>query len=49
MQEDKEGDRESYDTLGIVEKTMAILADTWWPRTASQGGDKICERFLCNV
>ena len=27
--------------LGSSEKTIAILGDTWWPRTAKQEGDKV--------
>lgn len=32
-----------------VRKTVVVLGDGWWPPTAKQDGDKVCERFLSNV
>ncbi|CAN0093298.1 unnamed protein product [Sphacelaria rigidula] len=49
MRDVNKGGVESFDTLDTKEKTMAILGDGWWPETAKQDGDKICEKFLCNV
>ena len=28
---------------------ITILGDRWWPQTAKQEGDKIIEKFLCNI
>ena len=49
MREVKEGGIKSFDVLDSREKTVAILADRWWPQTAKQDVDKICKRFLCNI
>ena len=50
---EKEGndecDMEKFDTLDSSEKTIAILGDRWWPRTAKQEGDKIRKTVLCNI
>ena len=42
---------EKFGTLDInsSEKTIAILADRWWPQKAKQQGDKISKKFLCNI
>ena len=37
------GRRESSD------KTVAILGDRWWPRTAKQEGDRMSKKFECNI
>ncbi|CAN0039385.1 unnamed protein product [Sphacelaria rigidula] len=39
----------SSDALDSREKTIAILGDRWWQRTAKQDGDEICEGGLCSV
>ena len=31
---------EGFGTLDSSEKTIAILADRWWPQAAKQEGDK---------
>ena len=36
-----ERDMEKFGTLHSVEKTIAILGDGWWPRTAKQEGDNL--------
>lgn len=40
---------ESSDALDSREETMDIPGDGWWPQAVKQGGNRICERFLCNV
>ena len=40
---------EEFDTLDISEITIAILGDRWWPQAAKQEGDKISEKFRCNI
>ena len=40
---------ESFNAFDSRKKTIATLADRWWPQTAKQDGDKICRRFLCSV
>ena len=37
-------DMEEFDWLESCEKTIAILGDRWWPRTAKQDGDRISKR-----
>ena len=44
-----ECDMEKFGTLDSSEKTIAILGNRWWPKTAKQEGDKIRKEFLCNV
>ena len=36
---------EEFGRLQIIEKTIAILGDRWWPQTAKQDGDKITKQF----
>ena len=50
MREVDECDRMGeFDTLDGSERTIAILGDGWWPQAAKQEGDKIRNKFLCNV
>ena len=35
--------------LESSEKTIAILADRWWPQTAKQDGDRISKHFICSI
>ena len=37
---------EEFCRLESSEKTIAILGDRWWPQTAKQDGDRICEQYL---
>ena len=41
-----ECDMDSFCTLDNGEKTIAILADRWWPRKAKQGGIKVGKTFF---
>ena len=40
---------EEFGKLESNEKTIAILGDRWWPRTAKQDGDRISKQFLCDI
>ena len=42
-------DMEEFGRLESSEKTIAILGDRWWPRTAKQDGDRTSKQFLCNI
>ena len=42
-------DMEEFGRLESSEKTIAILGDRWWPKTAKQDGDRISKQFLCNI
>ena len=42
-------DTEEFGRLESSEKTIAILADRWWPQTAKQDGDWISEQLLRNT
>ena len=44
-----ECDMEEFNRLERSEKTIAILGDRWWPKTAKQDGDRISKQFLCNI
>ena len=41
-----ECDMGKFGTLDSSEKTIAILADKWWPQTAKQG---ISKKFPCAI
>ena len=41
--------RDKFGTLDSTEKTIAILGDRWWPKTAKQKGDPISKTFLCDM
>ena len=47
MREIDECDMEQCDTLDSSEKTIAILADRWWPQAAIQEVDMIGKKKLC--
>ena len=36
---------EKFGTLDSSEKTIAILGDRWWPKTAEEDGEKISQKF----
>ena len=38
---------EEFGRLESSEKTIAILGDRWWPKTAKQDRDRIIKQFLC--
>ena len=40
-----ECDIEEFGTLGISEKTIAMLGDRWWPQAAKQEGGNLAKRF----
>ena len=40
---------EKFGTLDSSDKTMGVLGDRWWPQADKQEGDKIIEKFLCNI
>ena len=42
-------DVEEFGRLESSEKTIAILGDRWWPKTAEQDGDRISKQFLCTI
>ena len=46
MRKIDECDMENFVTLDSSEKTIAILGDKSWPRTAKQQGGEITEMFL---
>lgn len=37
------------DALARSDGTIATPEHTWWPLTADQGGDNMCERFFCRM
>ena len=39
-------DVEKFGALDSSEKTIAILADRWWPQTAKQEGHKVRKTFF---
>ena len=41
--------RDKFGTLDSTEKTIAIIGDRWWPKTAKQKGDPISKTFLCDM
>ena len=41
-----ECDIEKFGTLGIRDKTVAILGDRWWPQTAKQEGEKTRKSYV---
>ena len=49
MRKIDECDTEKFGTPDSSETTIAILGDRWWPQTAKQEGDKISNRFLCDL
>ena len=38
-------DMEEFGRIEIIEKTIAILGDRWWPQMAKQGRDRIRKQF----
>ena len=44
-----ECDIAKFGTLDSSKKTIAILGDRWRPQTAKQEGDRISNRFICNL
>ena len=50
MEERRPNFRPIYVTWkSLVEKTVAILGDRWWPQTAKQDGDRMSKQFPCNI
>ena len=42
-------DMEEFYRLESSEKTIAILGDGWWLRTAKQDGHRMSKQFLCSI
>ena len=49
MRKIDECDLEKFGTLDSSEKTIAILGDKWWPRTAQQQGDTTSKKYTRNI
>ena len=42
-------DMEKFGRRKSSEKTIAILGDIGWPKTAKQDGDRISKQYLCSI
>ena len=40
---------DKFGTLDSSEKTIALLAEIWWPQTAKEEGDNASIALLCNI